>query len=93
MKLLVTYKMKNNNAEDFLNALSDIGIPGLVRAEKGCARYDYFLPADDAADRVVLIEEWDSAETQALHLGQPHMKRLAEIKPIYVSETTVELID
>lgn len=92
MKLLVTYIMKNNSAENFLSELSGIGIPELVRAETGCLRYEYFLPADGSTDRVLLVEEWESAELQALHLEQPHMKRLADIKPRYVSETAVELI-
>lgn len=41
---------------------------------------------------VILVEEWESAELQALHLEQPHMKRLADIKPRYVIETAVEFI-
>ena len=88
MKLLVTYKMKNGSTEAFLSELSGMGIPEIVRAESGCLRYDYFLPADG----VILVEEWESAELQALHLEQPHMKRLADIKPRYVIETAVEFI-
>lgn len=91
MKLLVTYKMKSGNAAEFLKELHRLGFPETVRAEDGCVRYEYFLP-DGGHDSVVLIEEWASAEKQALHLEQPHMKRLAEIKPVFVSETTVELI-
>lgn len=67
-------------------------LPELVRSEEGCLRYEYFLPADGSADRVILLEEWQSAELQALHMEQPHMKRLAEIKPDHVLKTTVELI-
>lgn len=92
MKLLVTYKMQNGSAEAFLSELSGIGIPELVRAENGCLRYEYFLPANGSTDRMLLVEEWESAELQALHLEQPHMKRLADIKPRYVSETAVEFI-
>ena len=100
MKLLVTYKMKNGSTEAFLSELSGMGIPEIVRAESGCLRYDYFLPADvswlrtadGSTDCVILVEEWESAELQALHLEQPHMKRLADIKPRYVIETAVEFI-
>ena len=91
MKLLVTYRMQDGNAAEFLNELHRLGFPEIFRAEDGCVRYEYFLPAG-RNDSVVLIEEWESAEKQALHLEQPHMKRLADIKPDYVSETTVELI-
>ena len=80
MKLLVTYKMKNGSAEAFLSELSGMGIPEIIRAESG------------STDCVILVEEWESAELQALHLEQPHMKRLADIKPRYVRETAVEVI-
>ena len=92
MKLLVTYKLKKPDAPGFLRELSALEIPEVVRTEKGCGCYEYFLPAYGAADRVLLVEEWESAELQALHLEQPHMKHLAEIKPRYVAETNVELI-
>lgn len=92
MKLLVIYKMKSAGAAGFLGALHALGFPEAVRAEEGCVRYEYYLPAEGDADRVLLVEEWKSAELQALHMEQPHMKRLAEIKPEYVSETTVEVI-
>ena len=48
--------------------------------------------ADGSTYCVILVEEWESAELQALHLEQPHMKRLADIKPRYVRETAVEFI-
>lgn len=92
MKLLVTYKMKNRSADAFLSELSGMRIPETVRAETGCLRYDYFLPTDGSTDCMLLVEEWESAELQALHLKQPHMKRLADIKPRYVRETAVEVI-
>lgn len=55
-------------------------------------RYDYCLPADESADCVILVEEWQTAELQAFHMEQPHMKRLAEIKIRYISSTTVDVI-
>ena len=60
MKLLVTYKMKNGSTEAFLSELSGMGIPEIVRAESGCLRYDYFLPADGSTDCVLLVEEWEA---------------------------------
>lgn len=92
MKLIVTYKLKSSIAAEFLRELSLLGIPELVRAENGCVRYDYYLPADGSADCVILVEEWQTAELQVLHMEQPHMKRLAEIKIRYVSPTTVDII-
>lgn len=91
MKLLVTYQIKNGSAAAFLNELHSLGFPENVRAEDGCRRYEYYLPAEGSSS-VILIEEWESAEKQALHLEQPHMKRLADIKSRYVSGTAVEII-
>ncbi len=79
MKLLVTYHTKQCSAE-FLRRLESLGIPEIVRREQGCISYEYFLPADGSTDRLLLVEQWENTELQALHLGQPHMKRLAEIK-------------
>lgn len=44
MELLVTYHLKKESAEEFLRKLGEIGIPGLVRGERGCIRYDYYVP-------------------------------------------------
>ena len=35
MELLVTYHLKKESAEEFLRKLGEIGIPGLVRGERG----------------------------------------------------------
>ncbi len=91
MELLVTYHLKKGSAEEFLRKLGEIGIPGLVRGERGCIRYDYYVPAEENGT-LILLEEWESAELQALHLEQPHMKRLAQIKPDYVADTEVMVI-
>lgn len=91
MKLLVEYRLKKKSAAEFLRALSELDIARLTRGERGCVRYEYYAPAEENGT-LLLLEEWESAELQALHLEQPHMKRLAEIKPDHVSETTVRVI-
>lgn len=89
MELLVTYYLKENNAESFLNELAKVGIPQKVREEKGCIRYEYFVSAE-RNDTVMLTEKWESKIMQALHMSQPHMKCLLEIKNKYVARTTVQ---
>lgn len=91
MELLVTYHLKNSDAAAFLSAIADIGIPALVRRERGCLRYEYFVPAEGGST-LILLEKWESAELQALHLEQTHMQRLAAIKPNYVLSTEVQVI-
>lgn len=88
MELLVIYKLKENSADEFMKALYDENIPQNVRRENGCLGYDYFISADKK-DSVVLLEKWETKEAQAVHLSQPRMNRLREIKDKYVAETTV----
>ena len=56
MELLVTYHLKKESAEEFLRKLGEIGIPGLVRGERGCIRYDYYVPAEENGT-LLLLEE------------------------------------
>lgn len=91
MELLVTYHLKNADPAEFLSAIADIGIPELVRRERGCLRYEYFVPVEGGST-IVLLEKWENAELQALHLEQPHMQRLAAIKSNYVLSTEVQVI-
>ena len=81
--LLVTYTAKPGMREDFLRDVQGSGILPVIRSEAGCLRYAYFLDADDPDQ---------SAERQQVHLTQPHMKRLLEIKTRCIAETSVEKI-
>ena len=86
MELLVTYHLKKESAEEFLRKLGEIGIPGLVRGERGCIRYDYYVPAEENGT-LLLLEEWDTAEHQRIHMEQEHMKRLRVIKDDCIADT------
>ena len=87
--LVVTYETKPNGARAFVRAVEASGILDVIRAEEGCRQYDHLLPAD-GADRVVLIEAWESEELQQLHLRQPHMGTIAALKEQYVTGTRVQ---
>lgn len=89
--LLVTYTAKPGMRAEFLRDVQDSGILPTIRSEAGCLRYAYFLDADNP-DRILLLEQWQSAEHQQVHLTQPHMKRLLEIKTRCIAETSVEKI-
>lgn len=89
LTLLVTYKTKPAMAMAFVDAVTDAGLLDTIRAEDGCLRYDYYYPATDS-DEVLLVEAWESADQQAIHLAQPHMQQVAAIKALYVTDTTVE---
>lgn len=91
LTLIVTYTMKPGGAEGFLQAVEASGVLEQIRGEDGCRRYEYFLPAQ-GGDTVLLIETWDSARQQQVHLKQPHMKRLKEIKERFALETQAEFL-
>ncbi|MBR4874013.1 MAG: antibiotic biosynthesis monooxygenase [Clostridia bacterium] len=84
--IYVVYTAKEGLRKAFLEAIHKEDIPAKVRAEDGCIRYDYFLPLD-AENDILLIEEWESEEKQQIHVAQPHMARLRELKDPYIAST------
>ena len=64
------------------------GILTLIRQEDGCLAYDYYFSAQDE-NELLLIERWQSAEHQRVHMQQPHMARLKAIKEQNVDSTTL----
>lgn len=49
-------------------------------------RYDYYLSCQNE-DEILLLEEWDTAEHQRIHMEQEHMKRLRVIKDDCIADT------
>ena len=64
------------------------GILTAIRAEAGCIRYDYYFSAQEE-NVVLLIEQWETEEHQRVHMQQPHMARLRELKAQYIDATTM----
>ena len=62
------------------------GILDAIRAEDGCIRYDYYF-SDSDENELLLIEAWETKRHQQIHIEQPHMARLREIKGDYVVST------
>jgi quinol monooxygenase YgiN len=87
--LNVTYKCKAGMREKFREALSAEGLDAACRAEDGNFKYDYYFAADDA-DELLLVEKWRDADALSVHSGQPHFKRIGEIKSVFVEETVLE---
>lgn len=90
--LLVTYTAKPGMRENFLREIAESGILETIRREDGCLSYAYFLAAEDQ-DCLLLAEKWASPEQQQVHMAQPHMKRLAEIKDRWIGQTSIQRID
>ncbi len=86
--LHVTYRLLEDNAKEYIEALEASGIPQLCRDEEGNIRYDYFL-SPDRADEVLLVELWKDKEAFELHKQMEHFKRLGEFKERFVKDTDI----
>ena len=87
--IYVTFKCFDGKRESFIEKLHSEGIVAAVRAEDGCFQYDYYFSEKDK-NEILLIEAWETKEHQQIHIGQPHMARLREIKDDYVKETKLD---
>ena len=84
--IYVNFKCRPKKREAFVEALKSEGILSAIRAEDGCLRYDYYFSEADG-NELVLIEAWESKKHQQVHMEQPHMARLREIKDDYIAST------
>ncbi len=74
--------------EAFVEAVKKEGILSAILAEDGCIRYEYYFSEADK-NELLLIEAWESKRHQQIHIEQPHMARLREIKDDYIKTTTL----
>ena len=88
LKLYVVYHAKPGGREMFVRTLVEQGVLTATRNEPGCLAYDYYFSAQDE-NELLLIERWQSAEHQRVHMQQPHMARLKAIKEQNVDSTTL----
>jgi quinol monooxygenase YgiN len=89
--LTVTYTAMDGCARKFVNELEQSGVAAAVRAEDGCISYDYYFSAKDE-NSVFLFEEWESERHQQIHLTQPHIAALKEIKSKYILKTDLRVL-
>lgn len=90
--LYVVFTCKSEKREAFIAKLKEENIIDTVRCENGCIKYDYYY-AEKNNDEILLVEAWDSKEDQQVHITQPHMARLREIKNDYVASTKLVEFD
>ena len=87
-QIYVVFKCVPGKREAFVEAVRQEGILSAVRDEDGCRRYDYYFSEADP-NELLLIEEWDNRHHQEVHIKQPHMARLREMKGDYILTTTL----
>ena len=78
--------------EAFIQKMKDTGILADIRAEDGCHKYDYYL-SDQDPNLILLIEQWETAEHQKVHIKQPHMALMREFKDEYITDTAIGQIE
>jgi quinol monooxygenase YgiN len=74
--------------EAFIQRMKDTGILDAIRDEDGCIRYDYYLSEKDP-NELLLLEQWESAQHQRVHIRQPHMQKMREFKNVYIADTVI----
>lgn len=89
--LFVTYHAKSGCREKFVKELEESGVASLVRQEDGCIRYDYYYSAADE-NAVLLFEEWESEAHQQVHITQPHIKTIQQLKEAYIERTELRQV-
>ncbi|WKY45064.1 antibiotic biosynthesis monooxygenase family protein [Eubacteriaceae bacterium ES2] len=85
----VTYTAKAKKRNDFLNALSQLGIIEQSKQEPGNIKYDYFLPLD-SDDQLFLVEMWEDDEALTFHSQTDHYKQLQSIKNEFLIDTSIK---
>ena len=92
LNVLVTYIAKTgDDAVNFVAELENSGAAAEVRKEDGCIKYDYYFSTADERE-VLLVEEWESAEHQKVHMTQPHMTEVTAIKEKYIEDVKVKFL-
>lgn len=89
LTICVTYTSKQGMRDKFIRDILDSGVLEKIRHEDGCISYQYFLSVENE-NEIFLLEKWESVEAQKVHISQPHMNILKEIKDKYIEETTIE---
>lgn len=84
--IYVKFKCLDGKRESFVERVRKEGILDKIRAEDGCARYDYYYSESDA-NELLLIEAWETKRHQEIHIGQPHMAQLRALKDDYIETT------
>ena len=84
--IYVVFKCLEGKREAFVEKVKQEGILSAIRAEDGCLRYDYYFSESDA-NELLLVEAWESKRHQGIHIAQPHMAKLREMKDGYIEST------
>ena len=85
----IRYSGENGSAKAFAKEMTESGTVSKIRAEEGNERYEYFYPAEDD-ENVLLIDKWNSQEAIDIHHHSPMMAEIAALREKYNLHMTVE---
>lgn len=85
----IYYSGENGSARSYAEEMMDSGLVGLIRAEQGNLRYEYFFPMDDPKT-VLLIDSWENQAAIDRHHGTPMMEKIAALREKYGLHMKVE---
>ena len=88
LTMLVTYKAKPGMRQTYVQQLRSSGILKKIREENGCLSYDFYFSEEDE-NTLLLVEQWQDADCQKIHLEQTHMKEAMAVKEQYIDQTSV----
>ena len=76
------YTGQNGSARQFAEEMEASGTAGLIRAEAGNLRYEYFFPMNDP-ETVLLIDSWKDQASLDIHHASPMMATIAALREKY----------
>ena len=86
LTFLVTYTAKPGMRQAYVQALRDHGYLETIRKENGCLCYDFYY-SEENENVLLLVEKWIDENSQKIHMEQPHMKKVQELKSEYIDQT------
>ena len=88
LTMVETYKAKPSMRQTNVQQQRSSGILKKIRKANGCLRYDLYFSEEDE-NTLLLVEQWQDADFQKIHLEQPHMKEAMAVKEQYIDQTSV----
>ena len=86
--IYVTFECVPGKREEFVQLVKSQGILDAIRSEDGNHRYEYFYCAGDET-KLLLIEAWETKAHQQVHMTQPHMAKLKQLKDGRITNTVI----
>lgn len=85
----IYYSGEDGSARRYAEEMAASGLVGLIRAEPGNLRYEYYFPMEDP-ETVLLIDSWRDQQALDAHHATPAMGEIARLRDKYGLHMRVE---